>query len=240
MRPGEAPGATPTTRAPDVSPWNGAGGRGRRQRRRQADRHWPELVMISAVAVIVAAVILAVTSADRANPAKSLIFVEHAGPQHRLPHNKHDSSAHLLGPALKVVDNCHAQPRRRGPRTTTAAARRGGDLLVTAGVENSLTRSWLATNPGGVDLGSRMLPGHSPARSTVRPRRGRSGHLLGAGRVQAFSHVARGIFDGGRAGEAGRVPEQRLCLLLEVGTGLDAPGRSQRRQLPGGRPCAGP
>jgi hypothetical protein len=49
------------------------------------------------------------------------------------------------------------------PRTTTpASAEKAQNLLVTAGVESSLVRSWLATNPGGVDLSAKDVAGTQP------------------------------------------------------------------------------
>ncbi len=239
MRPGEAPGAYTDYEAPDrsrrgrvtavaaagsgtVGPMGLAGTGHDHCRRRHRRRGGP--------------------GCDQRRPhepGQVAFFVEHACPRHRLSHNKHDSSPHLLGPALEVVNS--ATPNHDGAASHDHCGRgRKGAEPPGYGGRGKLPHPLVARHQPG-----RRRPGlegccRDTARRGLLRRPAGVGHLLGAGRVQAFSHVARGIFDGGRAGEAGRVPEQRLCLLLEVGTGLDAPGRSQRRQLPGGRPCAGP
>ncbi|MGA3221132.1 MAG: hypothetical protein ABSE77_19000, partial [Acidimicrobiales bacterium] len=57
-------------------------------------------------------------------------------------------------------------PRRTTtvPSTTTApaAVQKAKNLLVTPGVEGSLVRSWLATNPGGVNLSPKDVAGTEP------------------------------------------------------------------------------
>ena len=163
MRPGEAPGAYTDYEGPRPEPsWTGDGGRGRRQRHRRANGPWPELVMITAVAVIVAAVVLAVTSADRTNLAKS-----RSSSNTLVPATASHTTNTTARPTSSVPPSRSSTVPRptttARPRTTTAAAgEKAQNLLVTAGVENSLTRSWLATNPGGVDLGSKDVAGTQP------------------------------------------------------------------------------
>ena len=135
------------------------GGRHKRRRPRRGNGPWPELVMVTAVAVIIAAVILAVTSADPTNLANS------------------QGSATTLAPTSTAAAKAHPSssvpsrsPSTRAPvqsvpkRTTTTAPVKASALnrLVTTGVESSLVRSWLSTNPGGVGLTASDVAGTEP------------------------------------------------------------------------------
>ena len=142
--------------------------------------------MITAVAVIVAAVILAVTSADRTNLADSQTSSNTLVPS-TTPHTT-NTTAHPTSSAPPSSSSTVPRPTTTArPRTTTpASAEKAKNLLVTAGVESSLVRSWLATNPGGVDL-SRERRRRDPTRGGLLRRAAGVGHLLGVGRVQAFA-----------------------------------------------------
>lgn len=162
MRPGEPPGAYTEYEAPRPEPaWTGDGGRGRRQRHRRANGPWPELVVITAVAVIIAAVVLALTSTDHTNLANSQnspnTLVSTTAP-HPTNTSRPTSSVPRSSPSTVPRPTTTAKPRPN----PAAAGEKAQNLLVTTGVENSLTRSWLATNPGGVDLGTKDVAGTEP------------------------------------------------------------------------------
>jgi len=117
--------------------------------------------MITAVAVIVAAVVLAVTSSDRTNLANSQTS------NTLVPATASHTTNTTARPTSSVPPSSSSTVPRptttARPRTTTAAAgEKAQNLLVTAGVENSLTRSWLATNPGSVDLSPKDIAGTEP------------------------------------------------------------------------------
>ncbi|HTV11665.1 MAG TPA: hypothetical protein VME20_07365 [Acidimicrobiales bacterium] len=136
---------------------------------------WPELAMITAVAVVVAAVILAVTSADQAN---------HNGPKSLQTTSPATSPAGGKatkpkgGPTTKPPRPTTAltsKPTTSAPRSTTtgaASASRGENLVVTAGVKESLISSWLETNPGGVGLVARDVAGTVPGAVYYGEQRG--------------------------------------------------------------------
>jgi hypothetical protein len=164
MRPGEATGAYTEYQGLRPEPeWTGDGGRGgRRQRRRRANGPWPELVMITAVAVIVAAVILAVTSSDRTNLANSQTSSNTVVPS-TASHTTNTTARPTSSVAPSSSSTLPRPTTTARPRTTAAAAgQKAKNLLVTPGVEGSLVRSWLATNPGGVNLSSKDVAGTQP------------------------------------------------------------------------------
>jgi len=116
---------------------------------------WPELVMITAVAVIIAAVILAVTGADRSTGS---------GPQ-ATPATLPAISAQRTHPSVPATGK---PPKSTSPAATSKVTQRTStpttsktaklkaatakNLAVGSSVAQSLIKSWLATNPGGVDL----------------------------------------------------------------------------------------
>jgi hypothetical protein len=127
---------------------------------------WPELVMITAVAVIVAAVILAVTSADRTTGS---------GPQATPPTSpaitaqRTHSSVPATGkspkstpPATSRLTQHTSTPTTSKSAKAKAASQGAKNLPVTPGVAQSLIKSWLATNPGGVDLVPKDVAGTVP------------------------------------------------------------------------------
>ncbi|HUC14304.1 MAG TPA: hypothetical protein VMS00_07610 [Acidimicrobiales bacterium] len=125
---------------------------------------WPELVMITAVAVIIAAVILAVTSADRSTTT---------GPQAAPPTLPAVTAqrTHSSAPATGKYSKSTSPPstsnvtRHRSTPTTSKAAKAKAaipgakNLAIRPGVPQSLVKSWLATNPGGVDLRPKDVAG---------------------------------------------------------------------------------
>ncbi len=167
MRPGDEvpteyvdygdPGFEPEWTGDD--PGGGGGGGGRRPRR--ANGPWPELVMIAAVAVIIAAVILAVTSADRTNLANSQTSTNTT--LARTPSRSTNGTGPSSSSPPRSSSTVPATTTTRPSTTSTAPAnQQAKNLLVTPGVEGSLVRSWLATNPGGADLSAKDVAGTEP------------------------------------------------------------------------------
>ncbi len=136
------------------------GGRGGRHRSGRANGPWPELVIITAVAIIAAAVVLALTSAN------------------------HNSQSATQGPLTNSSAQSGSGPRpRRGPSSTLAptstrpsttvsqttpttvppASRATAEnLVITASVKASLVKSWLATDPGGAGMVAKDVAGTVP------------------------------------------------------------------------------
>jgi hypothetical protein len=139
--------------------------RGPKRQQTRGNGPWPELVMITAVAVIVAAVILAVTSADRSTGS---------GPQTAatlpaITAQRTHSSVPATGKSSKSTSPPATSKVTQHPSTPTTlkaakpkAATQAKNLAVTAGVGQSLIKSWLATNPGGVDLVPKDVAGTVP------------------------------------------------------------------------------
>jgi len=151
--------------------WDGNGPPPPRRRTRptRASGPWPELVMVTAVAVIVAAVILAVTTADKANRTAGGIAstppVTSVGAG-ASPTNGAAPSTSAPRPATSAPTS---SPPRSAPRTTaTTHAKAPGplakaeNLTVNAGVKQSLIKSWLETDPGGVGLMTKDVAGTVP------------------------------------------------------------------------------
>ena len=132
---------------------------------------WRELVIISAVAVIAAAVILAVTSArvnltssgpptSASSPVASGLAVN-TGPKTSTP-------ARFTGSTVRA-------PATGSPATTAPLLnQRAKALPVTPGVEESIIKSWVATNPGGYGIGLADVSGTvaSEAYYAVQPATG--------------------------------------------------------------------
>ena len=195
--------------------------------------------MITAVAVIVAAVILAVTSADRTNPAGSQTSSNTLVPS-TAPHTTNTTARPTSSaPPSKLVNGAAPNHDGAAAHDHPGLGRKGAEPPRNSG-RRELPGPLVAGHQPGRRRPERERRRRDPTRGGLLRRAAGVGHLLGAGRVQAFRHVAGGVFDGGGTGQTGRVPEQHLCLLLAIGTGLDAPGGSKHRQLPRGRPCARP
>jgi hypothetical protein len=130
---------------------------------RRVNGPWPELVMITAVAVVIAAVILAITTANRANlasPATPTALPVAAGLPGGSTKPKVTNSPSTVPPTsttLPTTSTTAAAPTTLPPARQPAQA-----LGVTTGVAASLVNSWLASNPGGADLGPRDVAGTVP------------------------------------------------------------------------------
>jgi cytoskeletal protein RodZ len=118
--------------------------------------------MITAVAVIIAAVILAVTSADRTHLANSQSSSNTGAPATRAtttPTSSHPTSS---APASSSSTVARTSTTVASSTTAPTAGQKAKNLLVTPGVESSLVRSWLATDPGGVGLSPKDVAGTQP------------------------------------------------------------------------------
>ena len=155
---------------------------------RRANGPWPELVMITAVAVIIAAVILAVTSADRTNLTNSQSS-QHPRPAASRPDRQAAPAAHLLDRSPRSTSTVPRAPRRRPERHDRPPAnQKAKNLLVTPGVENSLVRVVAGHQPGRGRPGPGGR-GRDRARPGLLRRTACVGHILGAGGVQTFDHL---------------------------------------------------
>jgi hypothetical protein len=160
----EAPGAYTSYGERALDPeWTGDdGGGGRRRPPRRANGPWPELVMITAVAVIIAAVILAVTSADHTNLANSQRSSNTLAPSttSRSPSSTGHPTSSTAPRSTSTVPRSTTAPS--SPTTVPATNQKARNLLATPSVKDSLLRSWLATNPGGADLSPKDVAGTDP------------------------------------------------------------------------------
>jgi len=147
--------------------WTGDVRRGPRRQQSRGNGPWPELVMIVAVAVIIAAVILAVTSADRSTgpgPQAALTTLPAITVQRsHSPAPAAGKSSKGTSPPVTSIGTHHkstpAASRAAKSKTATHGAK---NLTVKPGVAQSLVKSWLATNPGGVDLRPADVAGTVP------------------------------------------------------------------------------
>jgi hypothetical protein len=136
--------------------WTGDVRHGPRPQQSRGNGPWPELVMITAVAVIIAAVILAVTSADRntgAGPQASVTTLPPVTAQraHTSAPATGKSPKSSSPPATSRVTQ-HSSTPTTSKSSKSKASQGAKNLAVRPGVPQSLVKSWLATNPGGVDL----------------------------------------------------------------------------------------
>ncbi|HYA44641.1 MAG TPA: hypothetical protein VED59_03480 [Acidimicrobiales bacterium] len=140
---------------PEDTRWYGEdetqGGRAGRRLGRRTNGLWPELVIITAVAVIIAAVILAVTSANQSssNPGSSGVPLTSTGPAGSVSSTPSTSSSTVPSTSTTTT----------APAATTTPGGGALSLTVTPALENTLVKSWLDTNPGGVDLGPADVAG---------------------------------------------------------------------------------
>ena len=147
--------------------WAQEAPRGPRRQRARGSGPWPELVMITAVAVIVAAVILAVTSADRntgsgPQAAPTTFPAITAQRTHSSVPASGKSSKSTSPPATSRVTQHTSTPTTSKAAKVKAASKGATNLAVKPGVAQSLIKSWLATNPGGLDLVPRDVAGTVP------------------------------------------------------------------------------
>ena len=127
--------------------------------RTKRDGPWRELVIVTAVAVIVSAVILAVTTAEKSNLAgidnlfgSTETTVKAASP----PSGLAKSTAGAASPAAGT--SATTAPRA----TSSTLSQHATSLPVTAGVAESLVNSWLASNPGGYGITAADVAGTVP------------------------------------------------------------------------------
>jgi hypothetical protein len=131
--------------------------RGPRPQPSRGNGPWPELVMIAAVAVIIAAVILAVTSADRSpgTGAQAGLTTVPAVTAQRTPSSAPATGKSSKGtspPTTSRVTHHTTTPTTSKAAKPKAAKPGAKNLALRPGVAQSLVKSWLATNPGGVDI----------------------------------------------------------------------------------------
>ncbi len=113
---------------------------------------WRELVIITAVAVIVSAVILAVTTAEKSNVANlDSIFGSPGTTAGATAPSTTAGAATDSSAAISSTTN-----------TTTPLSHGAKSLPVTAGVAQSLVKSWLASNPGGYGMNPADVAGTVP------------------------------------------------------------------------------
>jgi hypothetical protein len=118
--------------------------------RRTGNGPWPELVMVTAVAVVIAAVALAVTTANR---DRSLTSSPPATTGHPLP------TSTTSRPTTTTTAPAATSTTR--PPATTAPPASAHAVNLTAGnsVKAALVKSWLASDPGGVGLVAKDVAG---------------------------------------------------------------------------------
>ncbi|HMK97519.1 MAG TPA: hypothetical protein VK425_08230 [Acidimicrobiales bacterium] len=139
----------------------GAPPTGRRRRKPgRASGPWPELVMITAVAVIIAAVILAVTSANNTN--RNGAQGSPTSPAVTSSGARTKSSGSAPGSTATSVPTSTSATTTAKPTTTKPATPNAKNLFVNDAVKQSIIRSWLATNPGGVGLVAKDVAGTVP------------------------------------------------------------------------------
>jgi hypothetical protein len=141
--------------------------KGSRRKKTRGTGPWPELVMITAVAVIVAAVILAVTSADRntgsgPQAAPTTLPAITAQRTHSSVPASGKSPKSTSPPATSKVTQHTSTPTTSKAGKAKAASKGATNLAVKPGVAQSLIKSWLATNPGDVDLVPANVAGTVP------------------------------------------------------------------------------
>jgi hypothetical protein len=114
--------------------------------------------MIAAVAVVIAAVILAVTTADKVNVGATQTSLPTV-PSTARTSKPGAKGSHPTNPVRSTLPPTTPPTR---PTTTVTAVQQARALPVTPNVQLSLIRSWLATNPGGVGLGLQDVAGTVP------------------------------------------------------------------------------
>jgi hypothetical protein len=128
------------------------------QRAKRQNGPWRELVIITAVAVIVSAVILGVTTAEKSNlagidgllglPTTTTVPATAGGASSG--HTPAVSTQAAKSATALTTDPNVAGRNAAAPPTLSQGAK---SLPVTPGVAQSLVSSWLASNPGGYGMG---------------------------------------------------------------------------------------
>jgi hypothetical protein len=133
-------------------------------RTRRENGPWRELVIITAVAVILSALILALTTAEKSDVAGLGSLFGSPGTTSR---GASPPAATAAGAATSARSSTAPNARTAlttAPKVGTPAtlSQRAKSLPVTAGVAQSLVRSWLASNPGGYGMGPADVAGTVP------------------------------------------------------------------------------
>lgn len=149
----------------DPPGWSEAGrsldqlGPGPAGRTRRPNGHWPELVILAAVAVIIAAAALAITSANRPS------LPSHPGGPSAISHRTSTSPpTSSPGRGTTLRDRSSTAPNGSQPATSAPIPVAGGAiaLAVTPALQRKLVSSWLAANPGNADLAPKDVAGTAP------------------------------------------------------------------------------
>jgi hypothetical protein len=124
---------------------------------RRPSGHWPELVIVTAVAVIIAAVALAISSANRAAPL-------HPSGRSAISHGMTTPTPTSSRPRSHTSLSSPSATPASSQTTSTPTPIGGGAiaLAVTPAVEQKLVASWLAGNPGNADLAPSDVAGTVP------------------------------------------------------------------------------
>jgi hypothetical protein len=151
---------------PALPPPPGVYDRKGRHRAKRDNGPWRELVIVTAVAVIVSAMILAVTTAERSNiagidsilgsPGTTVPVASPASTLATTGARGGPSGGSAASAALRATST--TAPRN----TSSTLSQRASSLPVTAAVAQSLVTSWLATNPGGYGITAGDVAGTVP------------------------------------------------------------------------------
>jgi len=143
--------------------------------RRKSASPWPQLVTLSAVAVVAAAVALALTS-PKANKLASTPPTVAPRAHQNSAHSKKPptkgptaSSAPNAGSTAASSTKASSTPGtsttttlRRGTTTTARPRTRAENLVISAAAKQSLVATWLAADPGGLGLSPKDVAGTAP------------------------------------------------------------------------------
>jgi hypothetical protein len=125
------------------------------QRTKRESGPWRELVIITAVAVIVSAVILGVTTAEKTNLAgiDGLLGLPTTTTVPATPPAAAGAAGHTPAVSTEAAKSAPALTTAPKGATPITLSQRAKSLPVTPGVAQSLVSSWLASNPGGYGMG---------------------------------------------------------------------------------------
>jgi hypothetical protein len=133
------------------------------QRTRRQNGPWRELVIVTAVAVIVSALILAVTTAEKSNVGGLGSLFGSPSTTARVaspPSSSAAGAAKGSSSGRSAVPSGFRATSTTAPKhSTSTLSQHAASLAVTAGVAQSLVKSWLATNPGGYGIGPADVAG---------------------------------------------------------------------------------
>jgi hypothetical protein len=122
---------------------------------------WPELSMLAAVAVIIAAVALAVTSAHPGEPAPGPAATTSLGSAVGAPAGQGSTASAPTSTTTRAAQQSSTTlPKHPTPRPATRPAPPSAEnLVVPDQVRQALVSSWLAANPGSAGLGPKDVAG---------------------------------------------------------------------------------